>query len=214
GPWRRIVGVVASIKSGNVGAASDRYVYAPHAQLPAARMDAVIRSAGPPQALASALRQSVSDLDPDLPVYDVHLLTAAVERSLSPRRVVNGVLAAFALLALALAAVGTYGVMALEVAERTNEFGIRLALGATPGDVVAAVLRQGTRLVVVGIALGLASAGLLARALQSLLFDVPPIDVVTFAGVALALAAVALASCAVPARRATGVDPLTALRVP
>jgi putative ABC transport system permease protein len=175
-------------------------------------MDVVVRTAADPAALAAAIHREVRSLDPTLPVYEVHTLEQAVARSLGTERLTNHLLLAFALAAMLLAAVGIYGVMALGVSHRVNEFGIRLALGAAPGDVLALVLGQGMRLVLLGVALGLAGAAGLTRFLGSLLFHVEPLDSVTFGGVALVLAAVAFFACYIPARRATRTDPLQALR--
>jgi putative ABC transport system permease protein len=211
-PWRTIVGVVASIKHGDVAGKPDRYVYVPHAQMPDPAMDVIVRSFAAPQALTAAVRQVIHELGPSVPLHDVHTLQAAVADALGTERLTNHLLIGFALTALALAAVGIYGVMALNVSQRTNEFGIRLALGATPADVLTLVLGQGLRLVMAGLVLGLGAALLVARAISSLLFQVRPIDPWTFAVVSLLLCALALAACALPARRATATDPLRALR--
>jgi ABC-type antimicrobial peptide transport system permease subunit len=175
-------------------------------------MDLVVRSAADPALLAAAIRREVASLDPEVPVYQVHTLDAAVAQSLSTRRLTERLLAGFALAALLLASVGIYGVMALDVSRRVSEFGIRLALGATPADVLRLVLRQGLGLVIAGLCIGLGGALLLGRLVATLLFQVQPNDPVTFAGVAAILAATALAACMVAARRATATDPLVALR--
>jgi ABC-type antimicrobial peptide transport system permease subunit len=145
-------------------------------------------------------------------VYEVHTLEQAVARSLGTQRLTNRLLLAFAVTALLLAAVGIYGVMALGVSHRVNEFGIRLALGATPARVLGLVLGQGMRLVLLGLALGLAGAAALTRFLGSLLFRVEALDLVTFGSVSFVLVAVACGACYLPARRATATDPLRALR--
>jgi putative ABC transport system permease protein len=175
-------------------------------------MDLVVRTTADPASLTEAIRREVRGLDPVVPVHDVHTLEDAIARSVATRRVTNLLLLGFALVALLLAAVGIYGVMALNVGSRLSEFGIRLALGAAPGDVLALVLGQGMRLVLVGVALGLLGALGVGRLLGSLLFRVKPFDPLTFGLVALGLAAVALAACYLPARRATTTDPLVALR--
>jgi predicted permease len=211
-PWRTIVGVVAAVKHQNLMRDPDHYVYAPFAQLPQGRMDVVVRGTGDTTGIAAALRGELKTIDPTLPLFDVHTLEQAVSDSLLLPRLVNGLLLAFALLALLLASIGIYGVMALNVSQRVNEFGIRLALGATPREVRALVLRQGMRLVVLGAALGLAGAAGLTRYLGTLLFQVPPLDPATFSAVTLILLVVALCACYVPARRATALDPLAALR--
>ena len=212
GPWRTIVGVVASVKHGDLTADTDRYVYLPHAQAPDGEMDLVVRTSGEPAALTATIRQQIQAMDGSVPFYEVQTLEAAVGRSLATRRLTNNLLLAFALAALILAAVGIYGVMALGVTQRTNEFGIRLALGATPGNLLALVLGQGMRLVLVGVVLGLAGAIGLTRYLGTLLFQVEPVDPLIFGGVTMVLVAVALGACYFPARRATATDPLEALR--
>jgi putative ABC transport system permease protein len=212
GPWRTIVGVVASIKHGDLSEDSDRYIYVPHAQAPADQMDLVVRADTDPSMMVGAIRQEIQRLDPALPFYEVHTLEGAVARSLSTRRVTNSLLFAFAIAALILAAVGLYGVIALSVSQRIKEFGIRLALGATRADVLTLVLRQGMRLLVVGLILGLAGAVGVTGYLGSLLFHVRPLDPLIFTGVVLLLVTVALGACYIPARRATATDPLEALR--
>ena len=211
-PWLTIVGVVASVKHGGVTEDPVRYIYRPLSQSSTSSMDVVVRTAADPAALAAAIHREVRSLDPTLPVYEVHTLEQAVARSLGTERLTNHLLLAFALAAMLLAAVGIYGVMALGVSHRLNEFGIRLALGAAPRDVLALVLGQGMRLVLLGLVLGLAGAAGLTRFLGSLLFHVEPLDSVTFGGVALVLAGVAFFACYIPARRATRTDPLEALR--
>ena len=211
-PWLTVVGVVASVKHGDVAEDPLRYVYLPLSQGSAWSMDVVLRASSDPAALTGAMRREVQALDPTLPVYEVHTLEQAVARSLGTQRLTNRLLLAFAVTALLLAAVGIYGVMALGVSHRVNEFGIRLALGATPARVLGLVLGQGMRLVLLGLALGLAGAAGLTRFLGSLLFHVEPLDPVTFGAVALLLVAVACGACYLPARRATATDPLRALR--
>jgi putative ABC transport system permease protein len=207
-PWLRIVGVVAGVKHGDVAEEPARHVYVPLAQDTTTSMDLVVRSAADPAGLAASIRREVSALDPAIPVYQVHTLEGAVARSLATRRLTQRLLASFAVAALALASVGICGVMALSVTRRVAEFGIRLALGATPADVLRLVLGEGMALVPVGMALGLAGAALVVRLMASLLFQVRPLDTLTFAAVALVLGATALAACYAAARRATATDPL------
>jgi putative ABC transport system permease protein len=211
-PWLTIVGVAASIKHGDLRDDPDRYVYVPFAQTPLSSMELVVRTASDPADSTDAIRGEVRSLDPTVPVHDVHTLEDAIARSVETRRVTNLLILGFAMIALALAAVGIYGVMALNVTHRVSEFGIRLALGAAPGDVLTLVLGQGLRLVVLGVVLGLFGAVAVGRLLRSLLFQVKPLDPATFACVALVLAVVALLACYLPARRATATDPLVALR--
>jgi putative ABC transport system permease protein len=212
GPWRTIVGVVAAVKHEDVGETPNRYVYLPHPQLPSGQMDVVIRTATDPAPMTSAIRREVQALDATLPFYDVHTLEKAVARSLATRRLTNQLLLGFAVAALVLAAIGIYGVIALSVSHRVSEFGIRLALGAAPGDVLRLVLRQGFRLILLGVVIGLTAATALTRSLAALLFEVQPLDPLIFGGVALMLVSVAVLACYLPARRATATDPLVALR--
>src|SRR6516225_8987825 len=163
-------------------------------------MDLVVRTGVTPEAMTSALLHEVAVLDPEVPLFAVHTMEQALDRSLSTRRLTDLLLAGFALAAVLLATLGIYGVMSLNVNSRVNEFGIRLALGAQPDDVVRLVMRQGTRLALLGIGLGVAGALWLTRFLQSLLFGVKPTDPVTFVGVAVTLGAVAFAACYIPAR--------------
>ena len=211
-PWLTIVGVAKTGKHGSLGALPDHYVYVPFAQSLRWSMDLIVRTAAKPERLTAAVRRELRALDPQLPLYDVHTLEQAVSDSLSTRRLMNVLLSAFAIAALLLAAIGISGVMTLEVASRTPEFGIRLALGAEPGEVRSLVLRQAMRLVLLGMAAGLVGAAGITRILGSMLFNVQPVDPVTFSGVAILLTTVALAACYIPVRRATATDPLQALR--
>ena len=211
-PWVRIVGVVKTAKHGEVTEEATRHVYVPMAQGYARTMDLVIRTTSDPAALTHSVRSQVEAMDKSLPFYDVHTLEAQVARTLATRALTNQLLLAFAVTALLLAAIGIYGVMALGVADRVPEFGIRLALGAAPADVLHLVLRQGLRLAALGAAIGAAASLALTRMIAALLFGVRPLDPVTFAVAALLIAAVSAAACYIPARRATTTDPLSALR--
>ena len=171
-----------------------------------------IRTAADPGALAEAVRREVRAVDPDLPVYAVRTMDEVMAKAVSQRRFSMVLLGVFASIALALSAVGIYGVMAYSVSQRTHEIGVRMALGAQPGDVLRMVIAQGLILIFSGMAAGLAGAFIVTRFLSGLLFNVSPRDPVTFIGITLLLAAVALLACYVPARRATKVDPMIALR--
>jgi putative ABC transport system permease protein len=175
-------------------------------------MSFVVRTSGDPAALGKAVTQVVHSLDPNQPVSDIQTMDQMLVRSVSTQRFQTVLLGVFAALALALAVVGIYGVISYSVAQRTNEFGIRMALGAGRGDVLRLVLRQGGGILLGGLALGLAGALALTRTIAGLLFEVKPSDPLTFAAVAVLLTGVGLAAIAAPARRATRVDPLTALR--
>ncbi len=171
-----------------------------------------VRSANDPKPLIEAVRQALRALDPNLPVTQVRTLDEQRRDSLYSQRATAWLLASFGGLALLLAALGVYGVMAYAVTQRTREIGIRLALGAPRGNVLALILRQGAWLIVVGVALGCVGAGAAARGLKSFLYGVSATDPLTFVIVAALLCAVALLACWLPARRATKVDPMIALR--
>jgi ABC-type antimicrobial peptide transport system permease subunit len=172
----------------------------------------VIRTSGNPTSLASALRKAVWSVDPDQPVSEIITMDGVLDRELGPRQVQGGMLGGFAALALTLACVGIYGVMAYLVTQQRHEIGIRLALGAHPGHILALILSRGAKLTATGVGIGIATALLVARLMRGLLFGVTPIDPVTFASVAFLLIFVALAACYIPARRAMRVDPMVALR--
>ncbi|HJU72420.1 MAG TPA: FtsX-like permease family protein, partial [Gemmatimonadaceae bacterium] len=172
----------------------------------------VVRSPLPSAEVIAAMRRTVRDLDPNLPVYNARSLGDAIAESLSTRRMTITLMAVFAITAVLLAAVGIFGVIARNVASRVKEFGVRLALGATPSAVVALVLRRGAALILVGIGLGVVGAVALRGVLRSLLFGVSSLDPATYLTAPLVLAAIALIACWLPARRATSADPLEALR--
>jgi putative ABC transport system permease protein len=175
-------------------------------------MNLVIHATQDPTRLASAVRGEVHALDPNLPVYNVKTVSQMIDERISPKRLMTYVLGVFALIALLLASVGIYGVMSYAVTQRTQEIGIRMALGAQAVDVLRMVVKNGMTLALMGVAMGLAGAFALTRFLASLLFHVTPTDAVTFAAVSISLIIVALLPCYIPARRATKVDPLVALR--
>ena len=213
-PLMTVVGVVGNVKQASLDEDDiwSGYVYMPVAQMVSSRMLLVIHTADKPEALIPAVRREVLALDPELPLFEISTLEQAIARSLSTKRLTSLLLAGFAATALLLAVIGIYGVISLNVSNRTSEFGIRLALGAQPRDVLRLVIGQGLRLTFGGVALGLGGALGLTRFLASLLFEIKPTDPLIFTGVAVALALAALAACYVPARRATKVDPLIALR--
>jgi predicted permease len=217
---RRIVGVVGDVKS-NIGDQVPPTVFLPSAQTPAGYSrifggwfptHVVVRTAGDPAALAAAVTRAIHDTDPRVPVGRVRGLEQTLSESVAFQRFEMLLLSAFAALALVLAAVGMYGVMSYLVTRRTHEIGVRVALGAVRGDVLNLVLRRGLALALVGAAAGLLGAIALTRILTSQLYGVRPADPVTFAAVAVLLMVVALLACAVPARRAAGMDPVEALR--
>jgi putative ABC transport system permease protein len=207
-----IVGVVADVKHTGIDSLANPTTYWPLAQFPYAAMNLVVRTTGEPTAVAAALAAQVHALDPELAVADVRPLDAYLGDALARRRFSMTLLAGFAALALALTAVGLYGVMAYSVVQRTRELGIRLALGAGRDVVLRGVLASGLGLVAVGIALGLGAALIMTRLLRSLLYEVSATDPAVFAGLTALLVAVGAAACYLPARRATRVDPMIALR--
>jgi putative ABC transport system permease protein len=214
--FREIVGVVADAKLARLDAKADPAIYVPHAQNTwphALRTSSiVVRTSGEPLSLSAAVRGELRAIDPSLAVTQVRTMEEIVGDSLAPRRFSAALLAVFAALAGALAAVGIYGVMAYSVAERRHEIGIRMALGARRSEILRMVLVGGGRLAALGVVIGLAGAAALTRLMAGLLYGVGVSDPPTFALAALALAGVALAACLVPARRATKVDPMVALR--
>ena len=209
---REIVGVVGDTRS-QPGESPGAQMYVPYAQDPNwGSLSLVIRSSADPASLTAPVRNEVHSLDKSIPVYNVRPMSDVVAASLAERRASALLVGAFALLALLLALVGIYGVTAYYVTQRTHEIGVRMALGAQPRHVLGLVMGQSLRLTVAGLVLGLCGGLALTRALESLLYGVRPTDPATFAAAAALLGAVALLACLLPARRATKVDPLIALR--
>jgi predicted permease len=211
----RIIGVVGDAKQGDVrGAAMPEAYYGMPLLLdtPGWPFNAVVQSTGAPESLVSMIRTTVASLDKSLALFHVRTMPQIIAESMTTTQYETVLLLSMAGLALLLAAVGTYGVMSYVVGQRTNEIGIRMALGARPMEIFAMVLRQAFLLVAVGIVVGWAGAAAGAKAMQSLLFHVPPFDPVTYAGVSAILAGVALAACWIPVLRAMRVDPMVALR--
>jgi putative ABC transport system permease protein len=216
-PWFTIVGVAKDVKQGGVDAPAGTELYFLADQVLAygtalRTMNYVVRTDGDPEVLASAVRQAVWRVDGALPVAGLQAMESVVSGAVSRPRFLTTLLSVFALLALALAAVGTYGVMSYTVAERAREIGIRMALGAESGSVLGLVLRQGAAVAGIGLLLGVAASLGLAGLLESLLFGVGARDLTTFLAAPLLLALVALAACLVPARRATRMNPVDVLR--
>jgi len=207
-----IVGVVGDSRHDGLDAEFEPTLFYPFAQESQGGMSLVLRSTLPPAKLTRMVRAAVSEMDRGLPVADAVTMYHHITEMMADRRYPAFVLGLFAALALTLAAVGIYGVLSYTVGQRTREIGVRLALGARPADVLRTVLGDGLRLTFIGIALGATAAGLAAGALGKLLYDVRPLDPVTFASVTLVLVGVALLAMAAPARRAARVDPMVALR--
>jgi len=209
GPWATVVGICATAHLRDLTEDSKGTLYLPSYF---SSSTLVVRTAGDPHALASAVREQVLAVDSNQPIYDVKTMDERVALTLGTHRFAVVLLAIFGAVALLLAAIGLYGVLAFTVSQRTREIGIRMSLGARGRDVLLMVVRQGMSLVLVGIALGLLGAYALTRTVRSLLFEVAPTDALTFLIVPLLLAVVAFIACYLPARRATKVDPLEALR--
>jgi putative ABC transport system permease protein len=209
---RAIVGVVGNVRAAGLESEPGPSIYVPYFQNPWPTMSAVIRAAGDPMRPAAAVRKEVLALDSNQPVYNVRPLEDVLGASLAARRFQMLLLGIFAAVALIMAAIGVYAVMAEFVTQRTHEIGIRMALGAHPHDVLALVVGQGIRMTVTGVAIGLAGAFALTRWMSSLLFGVSPTDLVTFAAVSLTITGVALLACYIPARRASRLDPIAAVR--
>jgi putative ABC transport system permease protein len=207
-----IIGVVGDVKWAALDIPDDMASYAPFNQNPAPFFVIVVRSQSNPSSIAATISDAVHKIDKDLPVSKIATMDDALDTTLAQRRFYLLLMCGFAGLALLLAAVGTYGVISYSVAERTHEVGIRMALGATRATVVSLVVRQALVVGVIGVAIGIAGAYALTRVLKTVLFEVSPTDPITFALVALFLILVSLLASYAPARRATRVDPILALR--
>ncbi len=210
--WREIVGVVGNVKHKALEIEAMPEVYFPYQQSPRSFMNLVVRTESEPASIVPAVRGQVSDLDKDQPVSDVMTMEQRLVQSVASRRFVMLLLSTFSFLALGLAAVGIYGVMAYLVTQRTQEIGVRMALGAQKRNVLKLVVSKGMALALTGTGIGLAASLALTRLMRSLLFEVAPTDWLTFVTASLVLLTVALLACYIPALRATRVDPLIALR--
>jgi putative ABC transport system permease protein len=213
--WAVVVGVVGNAKHFQLEEAQLDQVYLPYTQRPLIFTEVVVRvvpTVSDPMTVANSVRSAIWRVDPDQPVWRVRPLTLSIEGALGARPFIMWLLTSFAIIAVVLAVIGVYGVMSFIVARRRQEMGIRIALGAPAGQVLGLVLRQGLRTIAVAIAIGLGLSLAAARALESQLFGVTRMDPLTFAAVPILLAAAALAACYLPARRASQVDPVIALR--
>jgi putative ABC transport system permease protein len=210
--WREIVGVVGNVKHQGLEAEAKPEVYLPYQQLSRNFMSVVVRTSSDPVSMIPAVRSQVFTIDKDQPAFDIMTMDQRLAKSVATSRFVMLLLGTFSVLALGLAALGLYGAMAYLVTQRTQEIGLRMALGASRMDVFKLVVGKGMRLALIGMAIGLVASLALTRLMRSLLFDVTPTDVLTFVLVSVVLLTVALLACYIPARRATNVDPLTSLR--
>jgi len=211
--WIVVLGVVGDVRHFGLDADPHPEVYRPYAVNPLGAPVLVIRTDTDAAALTQTLAGKVRSIGPDVPAYNIFLMQELVDRSTAQRRFIMFLLAGFAGCALLLAAVGVYGMVSQAVAQRTREIGLRMALGAPPAAALALVLRQGLAPVALGIGMGTIGAAALTRLMSKLLFAVRPLDPAAFAGAVLALTVCAAAACYIPARRATRVDPLEALRI-
>jgi putative ABC transport system permease protein len=212
-PPREIIGVVTDVRHAGLDVEAGPEFYFSYLQFPVTRMTVVARTASAdPASLAPALRGAIRQVDKDQPIFNVRTMNDLLAESVARRRFNMLLLGAFALVALMLASIGIYGVMSYSVTQRTHEIGIRMALGAQASDVLKMVVRQGLLLTMLGVVAGLVAAFILTRVMAGLLYGVSATDPWTFAGVSLLLSLVALLACYIPARRATKVDPMVALR--
>jgi putative ABC transport system permease protein len=207
-----IVGVVGDVKAGGLDSEVRPMIYWAYPQFPVIFDTIVARTEGDPLSVVGSIKSQIWSVDPSQPIAGIETMQQVLASSLAQRRFNMLLLGVFAALALALAAIGIYGVISYTVSQRTHEIGVRVALGARGSDVLALVVRQGMTLALAGVGLGLAAAAGLTRLMSTLLFGVNPIDAPTFIVVAAVLLGVALAACVIPARRATKVDPMVALR--
>jgi putative ABC transport system permease protein len=212
GPWYTIIGVVRGEKQDGLDKEVKPEVYEIHRQNANSQMFIVARTTGDPMKLVGAVREQIREIDRDLPPFDIRPMREVLSLSLATRRFTMLLLGIFAALALALATIGIYGVIAYSVSQRTHEIGLRRALGAQSADVLRLILWQALRLAIGGIALGLGASLALTRLMTGLVFGVSVTDPATFAAVAMLLSGVAFFAACIPARRAIKVDPMVALR--
>jgi putative ABC transport system permease protein len=207
-----IVGIARDVKFAGLAAGSEPAYYLPAAQAPLPDMTLLVRTSNDPTSIIAAVRQTVWSIDPNQPIANINTLEQIVSDSIAQPRLNMVLMMLFGGLALLLSAVGIYGLLSYAVTQRTQELGIRMALGANVGDVLKLVLKQGMLLALIGEAIGLFAAFAVTRLIRGLLFGVTPTDTTIFGGVVIVLTLTALLACWVPARRATKVDPLVALR--
>jgi putative ABC transport system permease protein len=216
GRWRtmEIVGVVGRVRHSRLDIDARPEVFMPLSQLPFGSMTFVIQASTDPSTMMPALKERIWEIDPTMPVYSTATLDALISQSHAPRRFVMQIVSSLSALAFVLAAIGIYGTLTFSTAQRTREIGLRIAMGGSRDSIMRMVIREGMVLVAAGVVIGLAAALVLSRGIVALLYGVSPTDPMTLAGTAALLLGVALLACYIPARRATMVDPLTALRTP
>jgi putative ABC transport system permease protein len=212
GTWRQVIGVIADVKFEGVTVETPMQVYLPLTQESSRSLAIVVRTPAEPAAITSSVQTVVHQLDKDLPIYAVRTMDQLLDTSMARERMSMSIFVVFAVVALTLASVGLYGVVAHGVTERTHEIGVRMALGAEPRHVRGLVVRQGLSMALAGTVLGIAGAMAVSRSVQGLLFGVTATDPITFGTVAAMLLGVALVACYIPSWRATRVDPTMALR--
>ncbi|HEV2690825.1 MAG TPA: FtsX-like permease family protein, partial [Bryobacteraceae bacterium] len=210
--WFTVVGVVGDVKDAPTNERAEPGLWFSMQQQPFSDLSVVIRANSDPELLIPALRDQVRQLDPQLAVSQVQQMDQIAQAGVATPRFALFLVSLFASLALVLAAIGTYGVMSYSVGQRIHEFGVRMALGARPSDLRSLIVSQGLRLAVIGVALGIGGALALGRVVQSLLYGIKATDPLTFVVVSLLAVAIAGLACYVPARKATSVDPMVALR--
>jgi putative ABC transport system permease protein len=210
-PWMTVIGVIRQVKNYGVDQPSRFEAYVPNAQFPGDSGNLVLRSTQDPEHLAPAMRRTMQSINPNLPMYDIRTLRQVNDENVAPRRLSVFLLGSFSVVALVLAILGIYGVMAYVVAGRTHEIGVRMALGAKPRDVNRLILGQGARVALIGIVVGVIAALGLTHLIRSLLFGVSATDPAVFAGMAALLGAIAVLACYIPARAAMALDPVRAL---
>jgi putative ABC transport system permease protein len=211
-PWKTIVGVVADARRTGFDLDVRCETFLPHAQSPSGGMTLAIRAESHPEGLASAVRQAAREIDPDQPFYEIRTMKATLSEMVAKRWLNTLLFGLFGAVALLLAAVGIYGLMATMVTQRTREIGVRLALGAPAREILKMLMWQGVKLAALGLVIGLLAAVILTRLMSKLLYGVSATDPTTFVVISLVLLSAALLACWIPARRATKVDPMITLR--
>jgi putative ABC transport system permease protein len=210
--WVTIIGVVGDVKHRGLNVQPKPEYYLPNLQRPQRSMILAVRTSADPRSVTASVRKEILAVDPDQPVSNIRTMNDVISTSVAAQRLSTTMLGIFAGIALVLAAVGIYGVMSYAVTQRTHEIGIRMALGAQRRDVLRMIIKEGMTLAILGVGIGLVASFALTRVMSSLLYDVSVTDPLTFIGLSLLLSVVALLACGIPARRATRVDPMVALR--